>query len=167
MESVLRFYSLNDSINQLKQQSCHRSFPQLYISENKLTQIISQQYDNPIQYKPMPFEIVSLSEINDQKEESSIIQKEQTLILKNELQTPQELNLQLKARKCMNLLEGQNKHEKEQQIMSILEIIKSILNGKKERTNQRLKKKKLIQTNKSPQQAIQFLKSLCKNKIIC
>ncbi|CAD8118228.1 unnamed protein product [Paramecium sonneborni] len=99
MEDVLKFYSLNESINQLKQQSCIRTFPQLYISKNKLTQIISQQYDNPMQYKPMPFEIVSLSEVNDQKEESSIIQKEQTLILNKELQTPLELNLQLKAKK--------------------------------------------------------------------
>lgn len=29
-----------------------------------------------MKYKPMPFEIVSLSEVNDQKDESSIIQKE-------------------------------------------------------------------------------------------
>ncbi|CAD8110980.1 unnamed protein product [Paramecium primaurelia] len=164
MEDVLKFYSLKESINQLKQQTYIRTFPQLYISKNKLTSITS--YDNPMKYKPMPFEIVSLSEVNDQKDESSIIQKEQTLILNNEFQTPLEVNLQLKAKKCMSLLEGQSKHEKEQQIMSILEIIKSILNGKKERTNQRLKKK-LIQTNKSPQQAIQFLKSLRKNRIMC
>ncbi|CAK66710.1 unnamed protein product (macronuclear) [Paramecium tetraurelia] len=166
MEDALRFYSLKESIIQLKQQSYIRTFPQLYISKNKLTQITSQQIENPLKYKPMPFEIVSLSEVNDQKDDSSIIQKEQTLILNNELQTPLEVNLQLKAKKCMSLLEGQSKHEKEQQIMSILEIIKSILNGKKERTNQRLKKK-LIQTNKSPQQAIQFLKSLRKNRIMC